>query len=92
MSLAVLEGMATGLAVIGSRTMDGLVEPSVSGFIISESSDAEQIAEYRRLLEQTSEAEWDAMGEQARKSVHERFTWDAVATKTCAVYCAVAGK
>lgn len=86
MPLAVLEGMSTGLAVLGGAALHGIVEPGKTGFIVEEGTEKEQVLAYRRLLHGTPEGTWDAMGAAARSTVLERFTWDVVADAACQVY------
>jgi glycosyltransferase involved in cell wall biosynthesis len=90
MPLAVLEGMATGLPVIGSQMLRSLLEPGREGFLVPEGSEGEQVEAYARLLRQTPPAEWARMGAAARQRVLASHTWDAVAEATCGVYWGVA--
>lgn len=90
MSLAVLEGMATGLPVLGSHVLRGVVESAETGWLVPERRETEQVERYRALLRDTPMSEWDRMGAQARAVVLEKYTWDAVAQRTLQVYAEAA--
>jgi glycosyltransferase involved in cell wall biosynthesis len=86
MSLAVLEGMATGLPVLGSQALGDVVQDGVQGFLVPEGPPLQQVEAYRSVLAATPEAQWAAMGSAARDTALAGFTWDAVAARTCQVY------
>jgi len=91
MPLAVLEGMACGLPVVGSTAVRGIVEPGVEGFIVGEAAEAGMVLSWKRILQETSVATWSGMGTKARRTAESRFSWAAVADATLQVYRAAAG-
>lgn len=84
---AVLQGLASGLPVLGAAPVAGLLEAGTTGWATSE-SDPEGIVEFladglRRLAEPERRA---AMGAAARRTAIERFGWPAVARAHLELY------
>jgi alpha-maltose-1-phosphate synthase len=90
MPFAVLEGMATGLPVLGGEALRDVVEDGVEGRLVPEPAgsrgEAALAGAYASVLRATPPDAWAAMGERARRRVVERNSWDAVAAATCEVY------
>ena len=91
----VLQGLASGLPVLGAEAVSGLVEPGRTGFIAGESAGPDGIV--RALADRLRELRADAglrrsFGEAARASAEHRFSWPVVARAHLALYRSVAGR
>jgi glycosyltransferase involved in cell wall biosynthesis len=86
LGLVVLEAMASGTPVIGSRLggIPEIVEHSVTGFLVEPGNVAELRARLSELLHDPALAA--RMGRNARELVLERFTWRKCAERCLAVY------
>ena len=84
--LIVLEGMASGLPVVGVRggALPELITPEVG--VLAEPRDAASLAQAVRAL---FTQEWRQMGRAARQRVDKYFRWDVVFQQQHAFYCAL---
>ena len=86
LGLVLVEAMASGLPVVASRVggIPDVVENGVNGLLV-EQKRPEQLAEsIRRLLSDAALSE--ALGRRGVQTANERFSWEASAERTEAVY------
>ncbi len=88
MSMAVVEAMASGLPVIGTGRLEGMVLPGEQGYLIPEGSGTEEVTEIaRRLGEILGDAALRRrMGESARAKAVTEWDWSVIAGKTLELY------
>jgi glycosyltransferase involved in cell wall biosynthesis len=85
-SLAGLEAMASGCALVGSRTggIPEIVEDGRTGLLVSPGDPDALAAAWGRLLD--DRAQRSALGVEGRRAVVAGFTWSAVARSTVEIY------
>lgn len=89
--LAVLEGMACGVAVVASRVggVSEMLEDGVEGLLVP-ADDAEALAKALTFV-LADPARAAGMGEAGRRRVMADFTWDSVAARVEAAYAELLG-
>jgi alpha-maltose-1-phosphate synthase len=92
LSATVLEALAAGLPVIGGEAVRGVVDDSVTGWVVPERTDS-LIAEFRKRLTELAgdDDRRRRMGEAARRVAEERYSWPSVADAHLSIYRAVLG-
>jgi glycosyltransferase involved in cell wall biosynthesis len=88
----VLQGLASGLPVVGAAPVAGLIEEGTTGFVVPESRPREtMVAAFRERLAHllTDASRRQAMGRAARASARARFSWPVVARAHLELYRAV---
>ncbi len=84
--IAMLEAMASGLPVVATRNggPSEIITPGHDGYLV-ETTDPAALAEALvKVL--VDEGERTRLGENARRKVVERYTWDLIAERTMEVY------
>jgi glycosyltransferase involved in cell wall biosynthesis len=92
-SMAAIEAMATGLPVIASRKggLREYIDDALNGFFVDENNRGKHIAERIEALI-IDENIRRRVGEAARKTVEERFSWERISTDLEGVYSTILGK
>jgi glycosyltransferase involved in cell wall biosynthesis len=93
LSATVLEALAAGLPVLGGPAVEGVVEDGVTGWSVPDADPAQFVAALRersaRLV--ADDGLRRSMGEKARATAQQRFTWSRVVEEHLKVYRSVAG-
>ena len=90
---AVLQGLASGLPVLGGAAIAGLVESGRTGFVLSEPTPGESFVATLRARAQAlfeDEPLRRRMGEAARAAAEARYAWPVVAERHLELYRTVA--
>lgn len=87
---AVLQGLASGLPVVGAEPIAGVVENGVTGFVATSPDVPSLLGSLRPALQSlTDPGRRRAMGEAAREDATRRFAWGEVVRRHLALYAAV---
>lgn len=91
LGLVLLEAMASGTPVIGSRVgaFPEVIQHGITGFLVEPGNVMELRERLAELLHDPERARW--MGRNARELVLERFTWQSCADRCLAAYSELLG-
>lgn len=86
-SLSALEAMSAGLPVVGTRVggLPEIIEEGVNGYLVPP-MEADAIASAAALVCNLESGERNRVGHASRERVSTTYSWDAISTRTLAVY------
>ncbi len=91
LSATVLEGLSSGLPVLGGRAVEGVVDHGVTGWCLPDDEAGLQAGIRQHARSLVSDADLRrTMGESARRSAEERYAWPGVAARHLEIYRTVA--